>query len=33
MPTITVVVPCYNEQDTIRLLLEAIYAQLTRALS
>jgi len=27
MPTVTVVVPCYNEQDTIRLLLEAIYAQ------
>ena len=27
MPTVSVIVPCYNEQDTILLLLEAIYAQ------
>jgi succinoglycan biosynthesis protein ExoA len=27
MPQVSVIVPCYNEQDTIRLLLDAIYAQ------
>jgi len=27
MPLVTVVVPCYNEQETIGLLLQAIYAQ------
>jgi succinoglycan biosynthesis protein ExoA len=27
MPTVTIIVPCYNEQTTIRYLLEAIYAQ------
>ncbi len=27
MPAVTVIVPCYNEQDTIQLLLEAVYAQ------
>lgn len=27
MPTVSVIVPCYNEQNTILLLLEAIYAQ------
>jgi succinoglycan biosynthesis protein ExoA len=27
MPTVSVIVPCYNEQDTILLLLEAVYAQ------
>ncbi|HEY5729200.1 MAG TPA: glycosyltransferase family 2 protein [Anaerolineales bacterium] len=27
MPKISVIVPCYNEQSTIRLLLEAIYRQ------
>ncbi len=27
MPTVSVIVPCLNEQATIRLLLEAIYAQ------
>jgi len=27
MPRVSVIVPCYNEQDTIRLLLEAIYRQ------
>lgn len=26
-PDITVIIPCYNEQDTITLLLEAIYQQ------
>lgn len=26
-PTASIIVPCYNEQATIRLLLEAIYAQ------
>jgi succinoglycan biosynthesis protein ExoA len=26
-PTATIIVPCYNEQATIRLLLEAIYVQ------
>jgi succinoglycan biosynthesis protein ExoA len=27
MPKVSVIVPCYNEQATIRLLLEAVYAQ------
>ncbi len=27
MPVVSVIVPCYNEQATIRLLLEAIYTQ------
>jgi succinoglycan biosynthesis protein ExoA len=27
MPSVSIIVPCYNEQDTIRKLLEAIYAQ------
>ncbi|HTX91060.1 MAG TPA: glycosyltransferase family 2 protein [Anaerolineales bacterium] len=27
MPSVSIVIPCYNEQDTIRSLLEAIYAQ------
>ena len=27
MPKVSVIVPCYNEQATIRLLLEAIYTQ------
>ena len=27
MPLVTIIIPCYNEQDTIGLLLEAIYAQ------
>ncbi len=27
LPTVSVIVPCYNEQDTILLLMEAIYAQ------
>jgi succinoglycan biosynthesis protein ExoA len=27
MPAVSVIVPCYNEQNTILLLLEAIYAQ------
>ena len=27
MPTVTIIVPCYNEQDTIGLLLSAIYSQ------
>jgi glycosyltransferase involved in cell wall biosynthesis len=27
MPVVSIIVPCYNEQDTIRLLLDAIYAQ------
>jgi glycosyltransferase involved in cell wall biosynthesis len=27
MPLVSIVVPCYNEQDTIRLLLDALYAQ------
>jgi succinoglycan biosynthesis protein ExoA len=27
MPNVSVIVPCYNEQNTILLLLEAIYAQ------
>ncbi len=26
-PLVSVIVPCYNEQATIRLLLEAIYTQ------
>ena len=29
MPSISVIVPCYNEQSTIGLLLEAVYAQTT----
>ncbi len=27
MPSVSIVVPCYNEQDTIRLLLEAVCGQ------
>ena len=27
MPKVSVIVPCYNEQSTIRLLLEAIHQQ------
>src|SRR3989304_5850612 len=27
MPRVSIIVPCYNEQATICLLLEAIYAQ------
>jgi glycosyltransferase involved in cell wall biosynthesis len=27
MPRVSIIVPCYNEQDTIQLLLGAIYAQ------
>lgn len=27
MPIVSVIVPCYNEQSTIRLLLEAVYSQ------
>jgi succinoglycan biosynthesis protein ExoA len=27
MPFISIIIPCYNEQDTIRKLFEAIYAQ------
>ncbi len=27
MPKVSIVVPCYNEQSTIRLLLEALYEQ------
>jgi len=27
MPIVSIVVPCYNEQSTIRLLLDALYAQ------
>jgi succinoglycan biosynthesis protein ExoA len=27
MPSVSIIVPCYNEQDTIYTLLEAIYAQ------
>jgi succinoglycan biosynthesis protein ExoA len=30
MPRVSVVVPCYNEQATIQLLLEAVYAQTYR---
>ncbi len=26
-PTVSIIVPCYNEQSTIRLLLEALYTQ------
>ena len=26
-PVVSIIVPCYNEQDTITLLLEAIYNQ------
>jgi len=28
-PLVSIIVPCYNEQATIRMLLEAIYAQTT----
>ncbi|NOY98916.1 MAG: glycosyltransferase family 2 protein [Chloroflexi bacterium] len=27
MPTVSIIVPCYNERTTIRLLLDAVYAQ------
>ena len=27
MPSVSIIIPCFNEQDTIRKLLEAIYAQ------
>ncbi len=27
MPLVSIIIPCYNEQDTIRKLLEAVYAQ------
>ncbi len=27
MPSVSIIVPCYNEQDTITLLLDAVYAQ------
>ena len=27
MPSVSIIIPCYNEQDTICKLLEAIYAQ------
>ncbi|MDX9866082.1 MAG: glycosyltransferase, partial [Anaerolineaceae bacterium] len=27
MPKVSIIVPCYNEQSTIRLLLNAIYQQ------
>jgi glycosyltransferase involved in cell wall biosynthesis len=27
MPSVSIIIPCYNEQDTIRKLLEAVYAQ------
>lgn len=27
MPNVSIIVPCYNEQDTIQLLLEALYRQ------
>ena len=27
MPVVSIIVPCYNEQDTICLLLDAIYNQ------
>jgi succinoglycan biosynthesis protein ExoA len=27
MPSVSIIIPCYNEQDTIHKLLEAIYAQ------
>jgi succinoglycan biosynthesis protein ExoA len=27
MPSVTIIVPCYNEQTTIRMLLEALYEQ------
>ena len=27
MPSVSIIIPCYNEQDTIRKLLDAIYAQ------
>jgi glycosyltransferase involved in cell wall biosynthesis len=27
MPLVTIIIPCYNEQDTIGLLLKAIYSQ------
>jgi succinoglycan biosynthesis protein ExoA len=27
MPLVSIIIPCYNEQNTIRLLLEAIYQQ------
>ncbi|MGB8213680.1 MAG: glycosyltransferase family 2 protein [Anaerolineales bacterium] len=27
MPSVSIIIPCYNEQDTIQSLLEAVYAQ------
>ena len=30
MPRVSVIVPCFNEQATIQLLLEAIYTQTYR---
>ena len=27
MPSVSIIIPCYNELDTIRKLLEAVYAQ------
>ena len=27
VPLVSVIVPCYNEENTIRLLLDALYAQ------
>jgi len=27
MPSVSIIIPCYNEQKTIRKLLEAVYAQ------
>jgi glycosyltransferase involved in cell wall biosynthesis len=27
MPSVSIIIPCYNEQDTIRKLLDAVYAQ------
>jgi glycosyltransferase involved in cell wall biosynthesis len=27
MPSVSIIIPCYNEQDTIQKLLEAVYAQ------
>ena len=27
MPQVSIIIPCYNEQSTIRLLLDALFAQ------